>query len=144
MNISVKKEFKIAFSVEDYFAPSKLKNDSTYVKWLIRLLTKKDGKWLEEELSTHMCTEEDYAGFFPIQDHQFSLLEEIKKDPNRGFLCLDEDPVHQIELYGREVYDDYQRLEVFVLPCNSISTELGLINGKTGLVSEECNRDIEK
>lgn len=54
-----------------------------------------------------MCTEEDFAKFYPIQSHQVSVLEDINKDPDRGFFCVDYDNNEKLELYGREVYDNY-------------------------------------
>ena len=55
------KEFKIAFSVEDYFSPKKLKNDPRYTKWIFRLFGKRDNVNYERTLSAHICTDEDYA-----------------------------------------------------------------------------------
>ena len=53
--------FRIAFSVENYYPPLFLKNDPKYVKWLFRLWGKKDNKSYEVILPHHMCTDEDYA-----------------------------------------------------------------------------------
>ena len=107
LNFSEQKEFKIAFSIEDYYEPKKLKNSPEYVKWLFRLMTKKDGVWSDRELGTHICTDQDYAQFYPIQEHQTSFLEEIKRDPDRGFICLDEAEDIDIGLFGNELLDDY-------------------------------------
>ena len=70
-------------------------------------MTKKDGVWSYRELATHICTEQDYAEFYPIQEQQHVLLEEIKRDPDRGFICLDESEGIDIGLYGSEVLDNY-------------------------------------
>ena len=35
------------------------------------------------------------------------MLEDIKKDPERGFFCIDEDEDLSLELYGRENYENY-------------------------------------
>ena len=67
LDLSEQKEFKIAFSVEDYTEPRKLKNSPEYVKLYLRLQTKKDGVWTGRELGTHICTDQDYAQFYPIQ-----------------------------------------------------------------------------
>ena len=61
LNLSEQKEFKIAFSVENYYEPKKMKNSPEYVKWLFRLVTKKDGVYSDRELGTHICTDQDYA-----------------------------------------------------------------------------------
>ena len=90
-----------------------------------------------------MCTDEDFAKFYPIEGYQESVLEDIKKDPERGFFCIDEDEDLELELYGRENYENYQRLELIMLPCNSINSDLGLMQGDNGIVSPECVPDLE-
>ena len=37
-------DFRIAFAVEDFLLPKKLKNSPKYVKWLFRLFGRKDGQ----------------------------------------------------------------------------------------------------
>ena len=39
------KNFRLAVSIEDYFAPRRLKDDPKYVKWIFRLYGKKKGVW---------------------------------------------------------------------------------------------------
>ena len=131
-------KFKIAVTVED-FNRKEIKNDPKYTKWLFRLFTKDDGVVSYRDLSFHMCTEEDYEQFYPIQDNQVGLLREIKTDPNRGFMCLDED---EIDIYGIEVENNYQRLEFLMLPCNSVSLENGLMEGDKVQVSPECDINL--
>ena len=121
-----------------------MKNSKEYVKWLFRLFRKKDGVESWRELKTHKCTDKDYDQFYQVDKNQFKLLEEIKRDPKRGLMCLDEDDSVQLKLYGREKYDDYQRLELLMLPCNSINTEAGFMEGEQGTVSQECELDLEK
>ena len=57
----------IAFSVEDYYKPRNLKNDLEFVRWHFRLQGQKDGQRYEKILPHHLCTEEDYAEFDPIE-----------------------------------------------------------------------------
>ena len=64
------KQFKIAFSVEDYYPPKKLKNDPRYTKWIFRLFGQRDNVNYERWLNAHMCTEDDYAEFYPIEENQ--------------------------------------------------------------------------
>ena len=59
------RNFKVAFAVEG-FRTKDLKYDPRYVKWIFRLYGKKDGEEYEKILSHHKCTDEDYAGFYPI------------------------------------------------------------------------------
>ena len=66
LNLSERK-FRIAFAVEDYNQPIKLKNDPSYVKWVFRLYGKKDNKSYDKILSHHLCTEEEYAEFYTIR-----------------------------------------------------------------------------
>ena len=37
-------DFRIAFAVEDFLVPKKLKNSSKFVKWLFRAFGRKDGQ----------------------------------------------------------------------------------------------------
>ena len=107
LNLSEQKEFKIAFSIEDYNEPKKQKNNPEYVKLLLRLLEKKDGVWSDRELGTHTCTDQDYAQFYPIQEQQAVFLEEIKRDPDRGFFCLNEAEDIDVGIFGSELLDNY-------------------------------------
>ena len=127
--------FRIAFAVENYYAPFFLKNDPTYVKWLFRQYGKKDSKQYENIIPHHTCTEEDYAEFHPIERQSETLLQSIKDDPERGFICLDWNGDYDLSIYGDENESDYQRLEVDLVPCNQIKTDIGdLPDG----VSPEC------
>ena len=65
LNLSERK-FRMAFSIEPYYAPFELKNDPDYVRWVFQLWGKKDGISYEKILPYHLCTEEDYAEFYPI------------------------------------------------------------------------------
>ena len=77
------------------------------MKWLFRLYTRKDGVASQRELGSHICTDEDFSKFYPIEGYQESILEDIKRDPERGFFCIDEDEDLELELYGRENYENY-------------------------------------
>ena len=136
--------FRIAFSIEDYYAPRKLKNDPKFTKWLIRAYGMKDGEFYEEKLEYHICTDEDYAEFYPIQPRSVGLLDEIKRNPDRGFFCLNWNGEAPYKLWGGENNDDYQRFEVNFLPCNSISDDLGIMKGELGVVSPDCETDLEE
>ena len=81
--------FRIAFAVEDFLVPKRLKNSPKYVKWLFRAFGRKEGRPFHRLLKYHMCTDADYAEFYPIQKNSALLLKEIREDPDRGFYCLD-------------------------------------------------------
>ena len=66
INLS-ERNFRIAVTIEDYFAPKKLKNDERYVKWIFRLYGKTNGIFYQHMLSYHKCTDEDYNEFYPVQ-----------------------------------------------------------------------------
>lgn len=136
------KAFQVAFSVEDYFKPKRLKDDPAYIKWLFRLWGKRQGQPFERHLSAHLCTEEDYANFYPIQDAYSKTLDEIKSDPERGFYCLDWSVEEQFLLFGTENDDEYQRFELVLLPCNSLYSDVGLLPGELATVDAECHESL--
>ena len=133
--------FRIAFAVENYYPPFFLKNDPTYVKWLFRLYGKKDNKSYEVVLPYHMCTEEDYAEFHPIENKSKLLLQSIKEDPDRGFICLDWNGDQDMEIYGNENESNYQRIEVDLVPCNLINTDESVLADG---VSPKCDPKLEE
>ena len=55
---------RFAWTFEGY-SDKELKNDPRYVKQLIRMSGRKDGKSKETILPYHMCTEEDFKHFAP-------------------------------------------------------------------------------
>ena len=52
--------FRMAWSVEGNL-DKKNKNDSRYVKWMVRFYGKENGVKFEKFVPFHKCTEEDYA-----------------------------------------------------------------------------------
>ena len=59
LNLNERK-FRFAFTVEDYLAPKKQKNDPRYVKYLFRIYGRRNGKDFQQVLPYLKCTEEDY------------------------------------------------------------------------------------
>ena len=57
--------FRIAFTVEGYI-DKKRKDDPRFVKYLVRLYGKKEGKRFEWLVPYHECTKEDFELFDPI------------------------------------------------------------------------------
>ena len=109
------------------------------MKWIFRKYGLKDNKSFEEILPYHDCTVDDYKEFYPVDRKAALLVEDIKKNPDRGFICLDWDEVN-LEIYGSENESNYQRLEVIAMPCNSIRTDESLLD--EGFISPECNRNF--
>ena len=92
-------DFRAAFAFVG-FTDEELKNDPRYVRYIFRITGKKDDEYFERILPHHVCTEEDYAVFSPIQSHYKEVLDNAKK--KEGFLCLDWDDTDPIYSYGRE------------------------------------------
>ena len=82
------------------FSTKDLKYDPKYVKWIFRMYGKKDNKQFEKMLDHHICTDEDYAKFSPINKSSSKLLTAVRESEERGFLCLDWDEEDFI-LHGR-------------------------------------------
>ena len=56
--------------------------------------------------------------------------------------CIDWDDLDEpYQIQGYEFDNDYARLEIRVLPCNYIHTQMGFEGDS---VSSECIRDLEK
>ena len=64
-------------------------------------------------------------------------MQEIKDDPKRGFYCIDFD--NEIDIFGNENDKNYKRLEVLLLPCNVINSEVGPLESA---VEDQCLGDL--
>ena len=92
--------FRIAFSFESKYG-EKLINDPRYVRWLFRVKTERDGVIYEKLLPYHVCTDDDFAKFYPIRQDELSKFNRIREDPDRGFLCFDwENDGPLLSIYG--------------------------------------------
>lgn len=133
--------FRVAFSVRGYNT-QELKDDPRYVKYLIRMFGKKDGKEFERLLPYHKCTDEDWKEFTPPSKAFSDSFSAIKNGDVDGMYCLDwTDDVEPILIYGNEKNDEYQRVELVLVPCNYVHTRLGY-DGDS--VTEECLADKDK
>jgi len=120
-----KRKFRMAFAVEQYYSPNFLLNDPAYVRWLFHIWGKRDGVAYETFIQHHLCTDEDYAEFYPITEKSKILYQDIRDDPKRDFYCIDwNDEENPINVYGEENDNDYQRLEIILMPCNVIRTDI--------------------
>ena len=59
------RNFKFAFTVEDYLT-NEMKNDPSYVKYLVSLSSYKSGQNYEKKIPFHKCTDDDYDSFYEI------------------------------------------------------------------------------
>ena len=84
-----------------------LVNDPEYTRWIFRITGYRDNQqWYEQILPHHVCTDDDYAEFYPITSGEEQLLSEIRSEPNRGLLCLDWDEAEPFFIYGDESSSD--------------------------------------
>ena len=116
-----------------------MKDDPRYVKYLVRIFGKKEGKEYEKFIPFHKCTDEDWAEFPPPAQASADSWNDIKSGEKRGMFCLDW--TEDILLYGNEKNEEYQRIELVLTPCNYLHTHLGY---KDDTVHEECVDDLEK
>ena len=72
--------FRFAITIEDYYAPRSFKNDERYVRWMFRLWGKKNEVPYAIDLDYHICTQDDFTQFYPIETRQEKLLNEIKNE----------------------------------------------------------------
>ena len=108
-------KFRIAFSVEGYISRER-KDDPKYVKYLVRIFGKTKGKEYEKIIPFHDCTEADWAEFPPTSKSSTDSWNEIKNGTGRGMFCLDYSD--DVLIYGNEKNEEYQRLEIVLVPCN--------------------------
>ena len=60
-------------------------------------------------------------------------------NPDRGFFCIEWDKA-DMNLHGNENKNDYEILEIMVLPCNHRETHLG---GTEDKISDKCIADLD-
>ena len=79
---------RFAWTWEGY-SSRELKNDPRFVKQLVRMSGRTDGKLVETLLDYHMCTWEDLEHFAPPTLDSERVLNSIMEDPKRGLFCFD-------------------------------------------------------
>ena len=134
--------FRFAFSVRGYHS-QELKDSSKYVKYIVRLFGRKEGKEFERLLPYHKCKSSDWENFTEPSKAYSDSFQVIKDDPKGVMYCIDweGDDVEPIEIYGNEKNDEYQRVELVLVPCNYLHTHLGY-EGDT--IAPECIADLDK
>lgn len=55
----------------------------------MRIFGRKDNKYIEKVLPYHMCTEEDYDLFYPVDPNYFEKLENLKSGDKGNLYCVD-------------------------------------------------------
>ena len=73
-----------------------------YVRWIATLNIEDsvEGTIKKEILELRKCTDEDYAGFYPIQEEEAAGYEKYRYEENYGFLCIDWPDESKKMLYG--------------------------------------------
>ena len=119
------KKIKVAFGIEG-FLDKELKYDPQYVKNMVRLWRKQDGVESQTILPYHLCTNEELDEFeTPVRESE-AMIESIKQSEKRGLFCLDYDSIGDLsEIWGIEDDENYQRMELILLPCNYVHAEFG-------------------
>ena len=65
----------------------------------------------------------------------------MKSDPERGFYCLDWEEENPFVIYGSETDGNYQRVELFLLPCSMVGSDLNQVEREPN--SPNCNPNLE-
>ena len=131
--------FRFAFTVEGRLT-QEVKDDPTFVKYVVRVLTLTDEKYSEKLLSYHKCNETDWNDFAPASKGSKRQFEAIRDTPNRGFFCIDQPDDEPLSIYGDVSSGNKQAVEISLVPCNYIHAEFG----ETGdYVREGCKADLE-
>ena len=76
-------------------------------------------------LSLHKCTQKYWDNFAPAARGMEDQLVKIRENPKRGMYCFDQDEMQGLEIYGDEKNENHGKLEILVLPCNYLHTDLG-------------------
>ena len=109
-----KNGFKIAFSVEQYLGDKLARDDPNYVRWDVhyKLANGTNITWIP--LRIHKCTDLDYDSFYkPSKNFELNFAQAKKR---KNHYCIDDD--QDLEVYGLSENTDYNRLDMFYLPCN--------------------------
>ena len=132
------RKFMMAFSLTDYWT-EEFKNDPRYIKWFARYIRVKDNINEEtREIPMHVCTDEDYEKFYPVDVRSAGRLSLLRNEAERGMLCIDWETA-EIDFFGVESSGTYSELDVVVMPCNVMGTPLGGLEDK---IPEECVADL--
>lgn len=134
------KNFRVAFAF-DGMADGKFKSDPKYVRYIARLRFKNNEEYGERILPHHVCTDDDYALFYPMESGQKKTLEAIRASEDLDFLCIDWPEDDPYLIYGSTHETNYQLLEFIMTPCNYAHKEFSEVGLEVG---EECIRDRDQ
>ena len=99
---------RFAWAIEGYIDKT-LKNDTQYVKTIIRMEGKTSGKRYEKLLDYHICTEDDFKDFAEPTPDAANMLKSYLSGKNRALYCFDWEQLRQeMQIWGSTTYDDFQ------------------------------------
>ena len=112
-----------AFGVEGY-VDGELKDDSKFVKYLVRMYGKIEGEKFERFVTHHECTADDLDLMGKPAPESAHLIEQYKARTNgKRLFCLDQDQFKNgepLSVWGTEYSANYQRFEFILAPCNYV------------------------
>ena len=101
------KKIRFAFGIEG-FLDKELKNDTRYVKNLVRMWGKKNGVPYDKLIPYHRCTEEDLNEFAPPDPSAEGMLNRMKRGGKSGLYCINWDEVDDdVSIWSIEDDDNY-------------------------------------
>lgn len=96
------RNFRVAFAF-DGVTDGKFKSDPRFVRYIAEFMTKKDHQWTRRILPHHVCTEEDYAQFYPVQASLKATLDRIRSRTDLDFLCIDWPEEDPFVIFGNDI-----------------------------------------
>ena len=101
---------------------------------------KKEGIPFERILPYQKCEESDWDKFPPPSNAHSDSFAKIRSSEIGGMYCLDweGDGVEDKLIYGHSKNDEYQRLDIVLVPCNYVHSYLGYEGDS---IPDECLAD---
>ena len=124
---------RFAFGIEG-FLDEETKDDPNYIKYLVRYTGKKEGVAYESIVDYHVCTAEELEKVGSPSSESRLTLKKYRGDGSgsskRHLYCIDWDNIETGEtgVWGTEKDDNYQKMEIVLVPCNYVHNEFGDVN----------------
>ena len=122
----------MAFAIENLITG--LKTDDRFFKYTAKRARMLDDVYTSTYYPMHLCTDADYAAFYPIESRISSKVNKMKK--SNALYCLDWDKI-DFSLHGTWTSgDDYDALDIIIVPC---AFEITMFDGSVDSGHENCN-----
>ena len=93
-------DLRFAFAVEG-FIDKQLKDDPRFVKYMVRTVTRDNGKETEKILPHRKCSPSDLDALAPPAEDAIFQFKEYTEDPTRDLFCLDWDELKDdVNIFG--------------------------------------------